>query len=225
MAFWKIKMTICPFSILPVFVCPLSSFHLIHLFFYGSFFIHSFLFFFKLLLPWPVWGPGVAAGCWVVCLSGRSRDVWGPAWQSVADEDPHEASWTQGPKGSKYKCETDCGHLWGTGTKRATCLDMDLYLGHIRYSVPVATGQAEVTVTYPVQDFVGGVLRPVGEWSKTCERKVDRWHKECGQWGSEIHQMRVWVFPFTQPAWCTVRLPDSRCHILHRTPDASTPLT
>lgn len=53
-------------------------------------------------------------------------------------------------------------------------MDLELYLCHIRHSVPVATGQAEVTVPYPVQDLIGGVFRPVGKWGKTGERKVDR---------------------------------------------------
>lgn len=46
-----------------------------------------------------------------------------------------------------------------------------LYLGSIRHSVPVASSQTEVTIAYPVQDLIWGVLRSIGKWSKTGGRK------------------------------------------------------
>lgn len=51
---------------------------------------------------------------------------------------------------------------------------MSLYLGRLGHSVPVGSGQTEVTVAYSVQDLIWGVLGSVGEWSKTDGSKGDR---------------------------------------------------
>lgn len=45
-------------------------------------------------------------------------------------------------------------------------------LGGVGHSVPVASCQTEVTVAYPVQDLIRGVLRSVGKWSKTGQHGV-----------------------------------------------------
>lgn len=47
---------------------------------------------------------------------------------------------------------------------------LQLHLGSVGHSVPVSSGQAEVAVSYPVEDLVGSVLRPVGEGCKSVGR-------------------------------------------------------
>lgn len=70
--------------------------------------------------------------------------------------------------------QEETGVISKSRSKKSCESDLEQYLGSIRHSVPVASSQAKVTVAYPVQDLVGGVLRSIGKWSKTGWRKVDR---------------------------------------------------
>lgn len=116
------------------------------------------------VLPWPVWGPDVAADCWEVCLSGRSMDVWGPVWPSVSDVDPHGASLIQGSNEWRHQLYIKKLVLRQSHLKRTVEV---CYFGSLWHRVPVSSRQAEVSVAYPVQDLIGCVLGSIGERSKT----------------------------------------------------------
>lgn len=73
-------------------------------------------------------------------------------------------------QGARIKCEADTvteedrGYL---SSYRSCQSYLELYLGGVGHGVPVASRQTEVTVAYPVQDLVRGVLGSVGKGSKT----------------------------------------------------------
>lgn len=60
------------------------------------------------------------------------------------------------------------------GDRLEPSLDMELNLGISRHSVPVSSSQTEVTIAYPVQDLIGGVLRSIGKRSKADGRNAGR---------------------------------------------------